>query len=207
VAFLASLQISAQTAAAPPSPTPNTLANVPWKMSLTVDGYLPAKQDGYVDPVLTADHGWLHLEARYNYEDLNTGSVWLGYNVTAGKDLKLSITPMIGGVLGQTVGIAPGCEASLSYKQFDLSVTNEYVFDTKNHSGSFYYATPQLTYSPKDWFRVGLTAIRTKILHMKEDVQRGFLVGFSHKHAEFTTYVYDLGWTDPTLVFEVGWNF
>jgi len=24
--------------------------------------------------------GWLHLEARYNDEDLRTGSLWVGYN-------------------------------------------------------------------------------------------------------------------------------
>ena len=62
----------------------------------------------YVDPVFTADHEWLHLEARYNYENLHTGSVWVGYKFTAGKKLVLDVTPMIGGVFGRTTGIAPG---------------------------------------------------------------------------------------------------
>ena len=65
----------------------------------------------------------LHLEARYNYENLRTGSVWFGYNISAGKELVLNVTPMIGSVFGQSSGIAPGCEASLSYKRVTLSIS------------------------------------------------------------------------------------
>ncbi len=80
--------------------------------------------------IITADHQWLHLEARYNYENLHTGSLWAGYNFTAGKTLQLAVTPMIGGVFGRTTGIAPGCEFSLTYKKLSFSSSNEYVFDT-----------------------------------------------------------------------------
>ena len=44
-----------------------------------------------------------------------TGSVWVGYNFSAGKKLVLNVTPMIGGVFGRTTGVGPGCELSLSY--------------------------------------------------------------------------------------------
>lgn len=30
----------------------------------------------YAQPTFTADRGWLHLEARYNYEALETGPAW-----------------------------------------------------------------------------------------------------------------------------------
>ncbi len=136
-----------------------------------------------------------------------TGSLWLGYNFTAGKKLVLTITPIIGGVFGRTTGIAPGCEASLTYKKIELSVSNEYVFDTSDSSGSFYYSWPQLTYSPLDWLHLGLVAEQTKALHTSLDVQRGFLVGFSHKQWEFTTYVFNPGMADPTTVLELGVSF
>ena len=115
-----------------------------------MDGYIIPDGTSYVDPVFTADRNWLHLEARYNYENLRTGSLWAGYNFSAGKKLVLDVTPMIGGVFGRTNGIAPGCEASLTYKQFELSISNEYVFDTTHKSGNFYYSWPQFTYSPTD---------------------------------------------------------
>jgi hypothetical protein len=50
-------------------------------------------------------------------------------------------------------------------------------------------------------------AQRTKAYHTSFDVQRGLLVGFSHKRTEFITYVFNPGWSDPTLVLELRWNF
>lgn len=174
-------------------------------MRLTV--YVIPQEQGYASPTFTADRTWLHLEARYNYENLRTGSLWFGRNFSVGKNLVFAITPMIGDVFGRTNGIAPGCEASLTYKQLELSVSNEYVFDTSRKSGNFYYAWPQLTYTPVDWLRVGLVAQHTKVFQTKLDIQRGLLVGFSHKKIEFTTYIFNAGFTDPTIVYEVGFSF
>ncbi len=189
-----------------PTKSPDAGKN-PFALNLTVDGYIVPNDQSYVNPVFTADHEWLHLEARYNYENLHTGSVWVGYKFTTGKKLVLDVTPMIGGVFGRTTGIAPGCEASLAYKTIELAISNEYVFDTTHKSGNFYYAWPELTYSPLNWFRVGLVAQHTKAFHSSLDVQRGFLVGVSHKKWEFTSYVFNLGFTDPTVVLEMGVNF
>jgi hypothetical protein len=115
-----------------------------WEYSLAVAGYIIPGGTSYVNPVFTADHNWLHLEARYNYESIRTGSLWAGYNFSSGTNVQFSLTPMVGGIFGQTNGIAPGCEASVTYKKIELSISNEYVFDTDSESGSFYYAWPQL---------------------------------------------------------------
>jgi hypothetical protein len=121
--------------------------------------------------------------------------------------VSLEITPMIGGVFGNTTGVAPGYEASLTYKKISLSSSGEYVFDTKDRGGSFFYSWPELTYSPFDWLQVGLVAQRTKAYHTNLDTQRGFLIGFAHKKLQFTTYVFNAGWTDPSLIFEAGVSF
>ena len=178
-----------------------------WSFSATVDGYVVPHQEFYVSPIFTSDRSWLHLEARYNYEDQQTGSTWVGYNFSFGDKLKLDVTPMIGGVFGNTTGVAPGYEFSLAYKRITLSSTGEYVFDTKDHNGSFFYSWPELTYSPVEWIRVGLVAQRTKAYHTSLDVQRGFLVGISRKKFNFTTYIFNPGWAKPTLVFEAGFDF
>ena len=186
--------------------TPKAAAE-PWEYNLTVDGYIIPDGTSYVDPVFTADHNWLHLEARYNYENLHTGSLWVGYNFSAGKTLALTVTPMIGGVFGRTNGIAPGCEASLTYKKIEASISNEYVFDTTTKSGNFYYAWTQLTYSPLEWFRVGAVAQHTKAYRTPYSIQRGFLVGLSHKKSEFTTYVFNPGISGTIVVLEAGVSF
>ena len=188
-------------AQAPDTSTPS------WEYSLSVDGYLIPNQDGYVQPTFTADHNWLHLEARYNNENFHTVSLWAGYNFSWGKTWQFAVTPMIGGVFGRTNGIAPGCEASLTWKKLELSINNEYVFDTTSKSGNFYYAWTQFTYTPLEWLKLGLVAQRNKTFQTKLGVQRGFLVGFKHKKLEFTTYIFNAGFTDPTVVLELGASF
>jgi hypothetical protein len=149
----------------------------------------------------------LHLEGRYNDEDRQTGSVWLGYNFSAGHKLVFEVSPMLGAVFGNTTGVAPGYEVSLSYKRIVFSSSGEYVFDTKKQNGSFFYSWPQLTYSLLDWLHVGLAAQRTKAYHTSLDTQRGLLVGLSHKKLEFTSYIFNPGWSDPTVVVELRWSF
>ena len=193
-----------------PSSKPNSSgssASDPWTFSVTADGYAVPHSEFFVSPTVTADRDWLHLEARYNYEDQNTGSIWIGYNFSVGRKLVLEATPMIGGVFGNTAGVAPGYEVSLSYKRIVLSSSGEYVFDTKNQNGNFFYSWPQLIYSPLDWLHVGVAAQRTKAYHTSFDTQRGLVFGFSHKKAELTTYVLNPGWSDPTLVFELRLSF
>ena len=79
------------------------IAKAPWTFNLTTDGYIVPNETDYASPVFMADRSWLHLEARYNSENLRTGSAWVGYNFEAGKKLVLDVTPMVGGVVTSTV--------------------------------------------------------------------------------------------------------
>jgi hypothetical protein len=178
-----------------------------WLFSLSTFGYLVPQDQSYGSPIFTADHRWLHLEARYNYEDLETGSLWAGYNLSVGDRLVFEATPMLGAVFGNTTGIAPGCELALSYKKIELSTESEYVYDPSDSKSSFFYSWNELVYSPTDWFHAGLVAQRTRAYHTPLDVQRGFSVGFAHKNLDFTTYVFNAGWTDPTVVLALGFTF
>jgi len=206
-AFVLTLSLASQLAAQTASPETTPTAKSPWTFSLVTDGFIVPDDVSYASPTFLADRGWLHLEARYNYENLRTGSLWVGYNFSAGKKVVFNATPMIGGVFGRTNGIAPGCEASLTYKKVQISISNEYVFDTGDRSNSFYYSWPQLTYSPIDWLQVGLAAQRTRTYQTSLDTQRGFFVGLSHKNATLTSYIFNAGWTTPTVVMELGLDF
>jgi hypothetical protein len=76
-------------------------SKIEWEFSLSTFTYLAQHERDYVNPNFSADYGRLHLEARYNYEALKTGSVWIGYNFrrfTIAKDLEINATPMLGGV-------------------------------------------------------------------------------------------------------------
>jgi hypothetical protein len=122
----------------PHEPTPQSSAlGEAWRYSVTVDGYLSKAGDGYAQPTFTADHKWLHLEARYNYENFRIGSIWAGYNFAWGSTWRLQITPMIGGVFGRALGIAPGCEAELNWKRLNLFHQQRVCLRLKKRVGQF----------------------------------------------------------------------
>ncbi|HST10867.1 MAG TPA: hypothetical protein VLL05_10860 [Terriglobales bacterium] len=178
-----------------------------WSFTAAGYGYIIPDDQSYFSPTFRADRNWVHLEARYNYEDRKTGSLWLGYNVSFGEKVVLDATPMVGGIFGNTTGVAPGYLFTLSYKKVSLYSEGEFVFDTKNSGGNFFYNWNELTYSPSDWVRFGLASQRTRAYQTPLDVQRGLFAGFSYKGLDFTTYVFNAGWTDPTVVLAIGFKF
>src|SRR5436190_3578366 len=103
--------VFAQTPASVPVAPVNTPAVADaagWSFSASASTYFVPDDHNYVQPTVRADRGRLHLEARYNYEGLDTGSAWVGCNFSGGKKLTWELTRMLGGVFGDTTGIAPG---------------------------------------------------------------------------------------------------
>jgi len=171
-----------------------------WAFNASIYGYFPPEDHHYAQPTVMADHGALHLEARYNYEALKSGSAWIGWNLETGKELTLNATLMAGGVVGDLRGVAPGYELTLAWKAFELYSEGEYVIDTSDSSGNFFYNWAQLGWSPLEWLSVGLVSQRTRVYHTGLDVQRGVFVGFTYKSLSLNVYVFNPGWETPTVV-------
>jgi hypothetical protein len=125
-----------------------------WSFSASVYTYIVPDDADYAQPTVTADRGWLHLEARYNYEALKTGSAWAGYNFAGGEKLAWELTPMLGGVIGDTTGIAPGYKGSLSWWKLELYSEGN-TSSTPAIPPSFLYNWSELTLAPVEWFRFG----------------------------------------------------
>jgi hypothetical protein len=178
-----------------------------WSFSASAYTYLVPDDRDYVQPTITADRNWLHLEARYNYEALDTGSAWVGYNFAGGEKLAWTVTPMLGGVFGDTTGIAPGYKGSLGWWKLELYSEGEYLFDARDSSESFFYNWSELTVAPVDWLKLGMVTQRTRAYQTDRDIQRGFLVGLSYKQVSFTTYVFNPDESKPTVVLAVGVTF
>ena len=178
-----------------------------WSFSASASTYLVPDSHDYVQPTITADRNWLHLEARYNYEALDTGSAWVGYNFSGGKKLAWAVTPMLGGVFGDTAGIAPGYTGSLGWWKLELYSEGEYVCSTRDSSGNFFYNWSELTIAPVGWLKLGMVTQRTQSYQTHRDIQRGFLVGLSYKQVSLTTYVFNPDDSKPTVVLAVGVTF
>ena len=188
-----------------------------WEFSASTLTYLAQHARDYANPNFTADRDWLHLEARYNYEALKTGSFWLGRNFETGHTLKFEVTPMLGGVFGDITGVAPGYQIKVTYNKnqreiIELSTEGEYFFDAGTRSGDFFYSWSEFSaWLPKtDYVRAGLVVERTQASG-NSDVRRGPLVGFSHKckdkDVDLTIYWLAPGSREATFVFWCGRQF
>ena len=207
IAGLAVCQSLGATETSTPFEADSKKSDTKWEFSLSTFTFLAQHARDYANPNLRADRGWLHLEARYNYEELKTGSVWLGWNFGTGKKLQFEVTPMLGGIFGDITGIAPGYTITIRYKPFKLSTQGEYFFDAGTSSGNFFYSWSELSASPADWLRLGIVVERTQASGFSSDVRRGPLVGFKYKEVDLTTYWLAPGSDEATFVFAVTFNF
>ena len=179
-----------------------------WSFAISGFVFDPPDESSYFSPIFYADRGALHLEARYNYEDRETGSVFVGRNFEAGENVTLTVVPMFGLVLGKTQGVAPGAEVGISWRRLELYAESEYVFDLDESDDSFFYAWLEATVAPVDWLRLGLVSQRTRAYETGLDIQRGLLVELSHGNLSFGFHWFNPDREeDQIFAYAVGYEF
>jgi len=160
--FFFSLELRAQD----PSPSK-------WKFSAWAEMFiLPGEQD-YFNPTFYARTEKLHFEARYNYEDVNTASLWVGRRFLLGESVKFIVVPMAAVVVGNTNGLSPGLELEISWKKFDFYSESEHVFDFKTQENNFFYQYGELAIRPIKPIRAGMMVQRTRLFETGRELQRG----------------------------------
>ena len=196
------LVLAAPARAGEPAPT----GQRDWSFTASAYAYfLPDSEDLGVG-TLWADRGRLHLQVRYQYEARDTASAWIGAGCDGGSKVEWELAPMVGLVLGDLDGIAPGYKGSLRWKSLQLYSEGEYVFDFEGSDGSFFYNWSELTVSPADWVRLGIATQRTRAYASDRDLQRGLMAGFTFGALSATGYVLNPD-HDPTLVVSLGAEF
>jgi len=158
--------------------------------------------------VATADRGQLHLEARVNYEAIDSGSLFVGWKFSGGEKITYEVTPILGAVFGQMEGIAPGFEAAIGYGIVDFYMEAEYVRDLEVREDSFTYSWSELGFSPLEWLRFGLVGQRTTVYQSDRDIQRGFFAQVIYRKATLGVYVFNPDDSDNRFaVFSLGAEF
>jgi len=150
-------------------------------LSVSLSYYAMRTEADFLTPVIALDHGPLHLEARYNYEAIDTGSIFAGYTFSGGDTVSFSITPILGAVYGDNAGVAPGLEASVSWKDFDFYTESEYYIDHHDHHRNYLTSWNEVGWRPLPPLRVALVTQRTRTVDEGRDVQRGALLQWTLK--------------------------
>jgi len=209
-AALLALAATALRAQEEPAPAAAEAPEAPaWDFGASVYGYFLAEDTDYGQPTVIANHGALHLEARYNYEGIGTGSAWVGWNFGFGDKFRLDATLMAGGVFGNMTGVAPGLELTLSWGPLELYSEGEWVFETGETriNDNFFYNWAQLGYTPWDWLTIGFASQRTRTYHTGLGIQRGPFVGFTYKSVKANVFVFNVDRQAPTVVSSLAVSF
>jgi len=204
----------------PPTPVPTTPVPVAksspppapeWTGRASASLYFLPHDTDYVLFTGAADRGPLHLEGRYNYEDRRTLSLWAGWNWSTGDELKLTLVPMLGAVLGNTNGIAPGLELTLEWGPLTWYVETEVVVDLGNTDASYFYAWSELSASVPEGtlrgLRGGIVIQRTRAFQQPRDVVPGLLVGYTVGRFELNAYWFLPGGDGQYAALSVGTQF
>jgi hypothetical protein len=197
--FLALLALPAAARPATPDTAPPARD---WTFALYLDGYRQSGEQSYLIPTVFADRGSLHLEARYNYEDRYTGSVFAGWSFAFGDEETsfFKLTPMVGGVFGRTGGIAPGLEVEARWWRLGYWLEGEYLFDLRDSSGSFLYSWSELDLYALPWLWFGVSVQRQRFIETETVVDVGPALGFGKPGSPGWTlsfYAYGLARSSP----------
>jgi len=178
----------------------------PWTWSLDAYTINPPHAEAYVTPMLRADRDALHLEARYNYEDRDTASFWVGRNYDWSDEVQTHLVPMAGLVTGQTDGAALGCELDSTWKRLNLYLETEYLFDFGNSDDDFLFTWTELTFAASERFYFGIVGQRTRVYDTDLSVDWGPLVGCQFGQVSASFYWFNPERGDSYGAFTVGYS-
>jgi hypothetical protein len=162
-----------------------------WSWSLSGTQYWLPHDPDFLLGVGTADRGALHLEARWQYEDLQSLSLLVGRRFGFGEDVHLDVTPIVGPLLGRTNGIVPGAEVGLTWRWLSLYTEDEYVVVPSDSSANYFYSWTELTVTPWDFLTLGVVGQRTRLVQTSVEIERGLLARLSIGPVTIGVYVFN----------------
>jgi hypothetical protein len=169
----------------------------PWAFNFALTGYYVPNGTSYLQPTLMADHGGLHLEARYQYEELNSGSAWIGINTAGGKTVHVAFTAMAGVVFGDLQGIAPGAELTVTWWRLAYYGETEYVYDVSSGTGDFWYLWTQVTFQLDKAWSAGLAFQRMRTIQTGREIDHGVTVNWQPHKLGIQASAFDLFESGP----------
>ena len=129
-----------------------------------------------------------YAEARYNYEDLNTFSLYGGKTFSRSSKLSYDITPIVGGVIGKMNGVSVGLNMDADYADFFFSSQSQYTVSSDTRFDNFFFSWSELGYQPLKWMYAGIAMQQTNLYQTTGSFEPGIFVGFTHKKWSFPIY-------------------
>ena len=182
--------------------------NLPAQSSLLLENYYYKGQGiNTVVPMfhLETKNNW-YGELRYNYEDINTLSLYAGKTIAGGNALQYCITPLLGYSAGRFRGPSFAVNAEAEWKNFFASSQTQYSLSLKTTEESFFFTWSEAGYAICDYFFAGLALQYTR-LNCGDNFEPGFVAGLSFKNISFPCYIFSPFQAERYFVFGLNYEF
>lgn len=132
-----------------------------------------------------------YFEARYNYEDVRTFSLYVGRTFETGKTLQLIITPSAGLVFGNYNGISLATYLELNGKWINAFSENEFVFDENDKLNNFFFTWSGATFPIHKNVGIGIGSKWT-ILSDSRSLNYGPMISFEKGGFKLEGYAFNV---------------
>ena len=177
------------------------------KISFEQYSFMGAGQNSLLAPVAHYEtrQKW-YAEARYNYEDINTFSLYAGRTFSKENNFSWSFTPMIGGMAGKMNGGSVGLNTLCSFRKFSFYSESQYSVSAQTRFDNFFYNWSELYYQPLDWIYTGIALQHTRLYATSSLMDPGILLGFSYNQWSFPLYSFNPLRGERYFVIGVNWE-
>jgi len=131
-----------------------------------------------------------YAEGRYNYEELETFSFYVGKTFSKKNNFSYTVTPLLGGAIGNFNGVSTGMNIDLDYKDFFFSLQSQYSFSTDQRADNFLYNWSEIAYQPLQWIYGGISFQQTRLYKTETTLESGILVGFVFRNVTIPIYTF-----------------
>jgi hypothetical protein len=130
-------------------------------------------------------------EARYNYDEIKTFSMYAGRTFSNKDSLSWSLTPVAGILLGKLKGGAAGVDIAVNYRKWYFSSAWQTIFSRESRDDNFNYSWSELGCQATHCFYAGLVLQQTRWYDTNDKWEPGVQIGFLLDKWIFPVYAFN----------------
>jgi hypothetical protein len=169
--------------------------------------YMKGQNGASMVPILyyATSSNW-YGEARYNYDDDRTFSLYGGKTFSKSGTWSYSATPLVGGMVGLMNGGSLGLNLDVDRGKFFLSSQSQYSFSFRDEMNKYFFTWSEIGFKPYKWCYTGVALQQTSMYREAGQWETGYMLGFSAKNWTIPFYVFSVSSQQRYFILGINWE-
>lgn len=164
-------------------------------------------EDVLIIPQLYYYENDYYIEARFNYEEKNAFSLYLGRSFSGSGKTDYEIVPVVGLVIGESVSLSPGLISDIRFNRFSLSSETQFTIDLNGLNDYYFWDWTKFNFQVNKYFGAGGGMQFLYPNNEYPTIDFGPMLMFKFKSFSLETYSYSFWKENPTWVVAVEYSF